>query len=171
MIEKINILPFSYDTNMDYHPECDVGNGSWVFITKDVPVIEKSKPYLYGIYWGVPHTDSYNRQCCKIFTTETIVLLNHEYTVISEERLEEYKNIGWQLRKSPRASLPLNIKLIEYGKNLCDEERDIIRAFMLDGLTEEQACEEYFLCHHTETDNYSICYIPNNEIFEYTEEI
>lgn len=50
------------------------------------------------------------------------------------------------------------------GRSLTEEEREIIMALMLDGLTEQQACEEYFLTHHTETQNVSICYLPDAEI-------
>ena len=158
--------PLCYDTSTEYRDETDVGNGAWVLITRTIPIATYAQPHVYGIYWGIPHTDSYDRLCCKIFTTETVVLLNHEYVVISEQKLSEYKSEGWELRENTRATVPLNIEVIENGRNLCDEERDVIYALMLDGLTEEQACEEYFLCHHTEADNYSICYIPNEKIFE-----
>lgn len=54
---------------------------------------------------------------------------------------------------------------VNKGRALCEEEREIIWAMQLDGLTETQACEEYFLTKHTEYNNFSICYIPNKEVF------
>lgn len=47
---------------------------------------------------------------------------------------------------------------------LVEEEREIIWALMLEGLTEQQACEEYFLTHHTDYQNTEICYLPTPEI-------
>lgn len=41
-----------YDANMEYNKENDVESGAWVLITRQVPVEEKCKPHLFGIYWG-----------------------------------------------------------------------------------------------------------------------
>lgn len=35
---------------------------------------------------------------------------------------------------------------------------------MLEELTEQQACEEYFLTHHADYRNTEICYLPTPEI-------
>lgn len=48
-----------YDANMEYNKENDVESGAWVLITRQVPVEEKCKPHLFGIYWGIPKQDSY----------------------------------------------------------------------------------------------------------------
>lgn len=53
----------------------------------------------------------------------------------------------------------------EHEQEQCEEEREVIWALQLDGLTETQACEEYFLTKHTDYNNFSICYIPNKEVF------
>lgn len=62
------------------------------------------------------------------------------------------------------AEQPLNMKLINEGRNLVEEEREIIWALMLEGLTEQQACEEYFLTHHIDYQNTDICYLPTSKI-------
>lgn len=43
------------------------------------------------------------------------------------------------------ADAGMNTELIEKGRALCEEERETIWGEQLDGLTETQACEEYFL--------------------------
>lgn len=158
---------FWYDSNKEHRKETDVNNGSWVLITRTIPVIDNAKPVLYGIYWGVPNEDKAGRQTCRIRTTEDIVLLNHEYTVISEERLNEYKEIGWELdsvQNTTAEHKSLDIKMIEKGRSLCEEEREVIWALQMDGLNEEQACEEYFFSRHTDESNYTICFLPNEEV-------
>ena len=156
------------DYNMEYHEHNDVKNGSWVLITRQVPVEKSAKPHLFGIYWGIPKQDRFDRQVCVIHTTEDVTLLNHEYTVIDDERLKIYREEGWELHETIATNIePLNLELIEKSKNLTEEEREIIMALQLDGLTEVQACEEYFLTHHTEYNNFCICYIPNEEVFRY----
>ena len=153
-----------YDQNMEHANAQDVGSGAWVLITRTIPVAEHARPQLYGIYWGIPHEDRYDRQCCKINTTEDVVLLNHEYTVISEEKLDEYRNNGWRLRENRREiNHALNLEIIEQGRSLCEEEREVIWALQLDGLDEEQACEEYFMLKHTDYNNYTICYLPDED--------
>ena len=155
-----------YDANMEYNKENDVESGAWVLITRQVPVEEKCKPHLFGIYWGIPKQDSYDRQVCVIHTTEDVTLLNHEFTVIDDERLRIYREEGWELRENNAAAdTGLNTEMIERGRALCEEEREVIWALQLDGLTETQACEEYFLTKHTDYNNFSICYILNKEVF------
>lgn len=155
-----------YDVNMEYFKENDVESGAWVLITRQIPVEEKCKPHLFGIYWGIPKQDSYDRQVCVIHTTEDVTLLNHEFTVIDDERLRVYREEGWELHENNTAvDTGLNTEMIEKGRALCEEEREVIWALQLDGLTETQACEEYFLTKHTDYNNFSICYIPNKEVF------
>lgn len=151
------------DLNKEYAKHADVKNGAWVLIKQSIPVENKAKPVVYGIYWGVPHDDKYGRQCCRIRTTEDVVLLNHEYTVISEERLEAYKEAGWKLKETA-APEPIDTELLLKGRNLCEEEREVIWALQLDGLSEQQACEEYFFSKHADYNNYAISYIPTPEM-------
>ena len=166
--QKENGGRFGYDQNMEYNEKCDVKNGSWVLITRQVPVAEHCKPHLFGIYWGVPKQDKFDRQICVIHTTEDVTLLNHEFTVIDDERLKIYREEGWELHEThAEADNHMDMELIEKGRNLCEEEREVIMALQLDGLSETQACEEYFLSRHTDFNNYSICYIPRKEVFEY----
>ena len=164
--KKLNI-PKSYDINMEYSKNNDVKNGCWVLITRLIPVENYLKPVLYGIYWGIPNEDEFGRQTCKIRTAEDIVLLNHEYVIISEEKLEKYRKLGYELNNVINPSMqskPLNLELIENGKSLVEEEREVIWALQLDGLSEEQACEEYFLSKHTDASNYTICFLPGENV-------
>lgn len=165
--------------------------GNWVLITKTVPVEENARPQLYGIYWAVPYTrtgkagvkdektgryigmkesqlvgvDEYGRQCAIIYTPQEVKVFPDEYSILTEERLEEYKELGWYLQQvNANAAQPLNLEIINEGKALVEEEREIIMALMLDGLTEQQACEEYFLTHHADYQNTNICYLPTREI-------
>ena len=155
-----------YDANMEYNKENDVEYGAWVMITRQIPVEERCRPHLFGIYWGIPKQDRFDRQVCVIHTTEDVTLLNHEFTVIDEDRLKMYREEGWELHENNAATdTGLNTEMIEKGRELCEEEREVIWALQLDGLTETQACEEYFLTKHVEYNNFSICYIPNKEVF------
>jgi len=166
--EELKEKGYDYDVNMEYNEQCDVKNGAWVLITRQVPVEEHAKPHLFGIYWGVPKQDKFDRQVCVIHTTEDVTLLNHEFTVIDEEKLKIYREEGWELHETHGSTeQPLDMALIEQGRSLCEEERETIWALQLDGLSEMQACEEYFLSKHTDYNNYSICYIPNKDVFEY----
>lgn len=156
-----------YDTNMEYHKENDVESGAWVLITRTIPVMEHAKPKLFGIYWGIPTQDKFDRQVCIIHTTEDVTLLNHEYTVLSEEKVNMYRQEGWEIHETKcNINEPMNMELLEKGRELCEEEREIIWALQLDGLSEIQACEEYFLTKHTDYNNFSICYLPKPEIYE-----
>lgn len=156
-----------YDANMERHIETDVQSGAWVLITRQVPVEEKCKPQLFGIYWGTPKQDRFDRQVCVIHTTEDVTLLNHEFTVIDEERLQIYKKEGWELHETAaEVEQGLNMELLEAGRALSEEEREVIMALQLDGLNETQACEEYFLSRHTDYSNSTICFLPRKEVYE-----
>lgn len=157
-----------YDSTMEYIDKADVGSGSWVLITRQVPVDKKCRPHLFGIYWGVPTQDRFDRQVCVIHTTEDVTLLNHEFTVIDEEKLKMYREEGWELKEThAQTEQQLDMELLEKGRTLCEEEREVIWALQLDGLSEMQSCEEYFLTKHTDYNNYSICYIPNTDTYDY----
>lgn len=146
----------------DYEPSRDVGEGSWVMVKCTVPVEESVRPKVYGIYWAVPERDPGNRQKVKIWTPDEVCLLNYEYIVVSDEMLEIFKDGGYslvELGDTPRSIASL--ELLEQGRNLCEEEREIIWAYQLDGLTEQQACEEYFFSRHTDESNKGLAYMPN----------
>lgn len=156
-----------YDENMKHHEKTDVHSGAWVLITRQVPVAQECKPQLFGIYWGMPKQDRFDRQVCVIHTTEDVTLLNHEFTVIDEERLQVYKDEGWELHETAAGvDHGLNMELIEKGRALSEEEREIIMALQLDGLDETQACEEYFLSRHTDYSNETICFLPRRDVYE-----
>lgn len=160
--------------------------GNWVMIIKSLPVADEVAPQLYGIYWAVPFVregkaaapygngtvektligvDEYGRQCAKIYTPNEVKIFPDEYSILTPERLEEYKQAGWYLQEvNAKAEQPLNMDIINDGRALVEEEREIIWALMLEGLTEQQACEEYFLTHHTDYQNTNICYMPTKEI-------
>lgn len=163
-----------------------ITSGNWVMIIKSLPVSDEVAPQLYGIYWAVPFVregkaavkvgsgteiktligvDEYGRQCAKIYTPHEVKIFPDEYSILTPERLEEYKQAGWYLQEvNAKAERPLNIDIINDGRALVEEEREIIWALMLEGLTEQQACEEYFLTHHTDYQNTEICYLPTQDI-------
>ena len=158
--------------NTSHYEESDVGSGAWVLITRTIPVSKEIAPQVYGIYWATPAQDSFGRQKVQVYTSEMVCLLNYEYAVLSNERLQEYKEAGWTLQEaSAPPNTGLNIKLIEKGRALCSEERDIIDALMLDGLTEQQACEEYYYTHHTNNEHMGTCFLPSPQMREEIENI
>lgn len=125
----------TYDPNMEYFEECEVNSGAWVLITRQIPVDERCKPHLFGIYWGIPKQDRFDRQVCVVHTTEDVTLLNHEFTVIDDERLKVYREEGWELHENMAAAdAGMNTELIEKGRALCEEERETIWAMQLDDL-------------------------------------
>ena len=174
---------YQYDETKDIH------SGTWVIILKKIPV--QNPPTLYGIYWAVPYkhrricgvgqdkkereltgVDENGRQCYLIYAPHQIKIFPQEISILSEERLQEYRDNGWELHETNAdATVSLDRNLLEQGRTLCEEEREIIMSLMLDGLTEQQACEEYFFTHHTDYDNTGICYLlpkdkqPETEIF------
>lgn len=173
-------------------PESLIQSGTWVLIMKEIPVNKNIRPKKYGIYYALPvirkgkagvkngfgqyvgteektlvGVDIYGRQCAHVYTPEEVKIFPDEYRILTPERLQEYRDCGWTLQEiQSEAKVPLNMNLIEKGRNLTEEEREIIWSLMLEGLTEQQACEEYFLTHHTEAQNTSICYLPTKEILQ-----
>lgn len=169
--KNVNRL-LGYDQSTTYCKESDVNGGEWILIRRAIPVDKSIAPQVYGIYWATPAEDTYGRQKVKIYTPTEVCLLNYEYTVISEERLQEYIEMGYFLKDyEVGIDEPLNIELIEKGRSLCAEEKEIIHALMLDGLTEQQACEEYYYTHHTENSNIGRCYLPTPELREQIEAV
>lgn len=153
--------------NHTHYSDKNVESGSWVLVKCRIPVDEKVRPQIYGIYWAIPKEDLYGRQKVAIYTPTEVCLLNHEYTVISKEKLQLYIEDGYYLHDCGTTNKkPLDRNLIEQGRSLCQEEREIIDALMLDGLTEQQACEEYFYTHHVDGDNIGLCYLPTDELLK-----
>lgn len=178
------------DDSRERRDECTlITSGNWVMIIKSLPVSEAVAPQIYGIYWAVPFVregraeirdkpgatgteiktligvDEYGRQCAKIYTPHEVKIFPDEYSILTPERLEEYKQASWYLQETnAKVEQPLNMEIINDGRALVEEEREIIWALMLEGLTEQQACEEYFLTHHTDYQNTEICYLPTPEI-------
>ncbi len=155
--------------NSTHRKDKEIENGSWVLVKCKIPVDETIRPITYGIYWAIPKEDTYGRQKVAVYTPTEVCLLNHEYTPITEERLKLYVEDGYYLhdcRTQVKERKPLNRELIEKGRSLCEEEREIIMALMLDGLTEQQACEEYFFTHHTNEEKIGLCYLPTDELLK-----
>lgn len=167
------------DLRLIKDPERLVTTGNWVLIKKRIPVETNIRPQTYGIYWAMPYThvktcglyderkmrtvtgvDEHGQQCALIYTPKEVKIFPDEYNILSEEKLEEFRDNGWQIHTIDiQAKTTLNQELIEQGRDLCEEEREIIWSLMLDGLSEQQACEEYFLTHHSQNDNVTICYL------------
>lgn len=163
---------FSVNTQTDienriFKKEKDVGNGAWVLVKCKIPVSKEIAPQTYGIYWAIPKDDNYERQKVAVYTPTEVCLLNHEYSIITEEKLKIYIEEGYYLvDNKTKVRQPLNQALIQQGRELCEEEKDIIRALMLDGLTEKQACEEYFFTHHIDDEKIGLCYLPTEEMLK-----
>ena len=155
-----------FEPSSIHRKEKEIGDGSWVLIKTRIPVEERIRPITYGIYWAIPAPDEYGRQKVKVYTPEEVCLLNYEYTPITEERLQEYRDIGYYLCETAatRQTTKLEMKILEEGRSLCEEEREVIWALQLDGLSETQACEEYFLTHHTDDTNIGVCFLPTEEM-------
>lgn len=163
-----------YSPNEYFCEAQDVGSGAWVMVVRTIPVERRYAPKVYGIYWALPHEegghcrDRFGRQAVKVYTPVEVVLLNHEYSVVSDERFEMYrKGIGYELHETgANIEMAMNLEYLEKGRSLCEEEREVIWALQVDGLTEYQACEEYFLSHHTDTSNVGIYYLPPKEVVD-----
>lgn len=165
MISRFDPRVLGSDNSFRYREECDVGGGAWVLVKCSIPVEESIAPQVYGIYWATPEPCTGGRQKVKIRTPAEVCLWNYEYTVITNERLQEYIECGYFLKDyEVNNSEQLSVKLIEKGRSLCTEEREIIDALMLDGLSEQQACEEYYYTHHTDNSNTGRCYLPTPQL-------
>lgn len=163
LIEKIHL---GKENPIDYRKDRDIGEGSWVLVKTKIQVSESVRPMTYGIYWAIPAHDSFGRQKVKVYTPEECCMLNYEYIVLDDEKLEEYKRFGYYLHETAVKAEkdPMTLKLLEKGRSLCEEEREIIYALQIDGLDETAACEEYFLTKHTDDSNIGICWLPTEEI-------
>ena len=90
---------FSINTQIDienriFKEEKDVGNGAWVLVKCKIPVSKEIAPQTYGIYWAIPKDDNYERQKIAVYTPTEVCLLNHEYSIITEEKLKMYIEEG-----------------------------------------------------------------------------
>lgn len=148
------------------NPELDVENGTWVLITKYIPVSKECRPVRWGVYWGLPISedgrDARGRTGCRVLhAKESVIVFQDEYIIPTEETLSALKEDGWFVKEIGAASSnPPTLEYIEKSRTLCEEEREIIMALQLDGLSEEQACTEYFGGRYADTANVSICYLP-----------
>ena len=188
--EYIDNLPFSgmHDHHAYRPDEKDlVGGGAWVLVTRQIPVSEDIKPRKFGIYWAVPCTDSKNgdgydqsgRYKVEVAVPnrsnpskfEIVGMFPHEYSVVSDERLEIYKDEGWGIIPIDLpADHGVDMALVEQGRSLSEEEREIIWALQVDGLDEHQACQEYFYSRHQDGSQ-AFYYFPSPEVHEYISEI
>ena len=159
-----------------------IGDGSWIMVIRSVPVDPIFRPLRYHIYWATPCLasknmdgfDKYGRYKIEIHVLasddsgrfDIVGLFPDEYMVVSEKFLNESIELGeYQLQPSfYSADSTFSLPLIEKGKTLVEEERDIIRSLMLDGLTEHQACQEYFLYTHVNDNNVGVLYVPTKEM-------
>lgn len=148
-------------------------------IKNKIPVDPMVQPEVWSIYWATPYTggrakdgyDDFGRYMVEVLVQhqmnsskfEKVGAFPHEYFVVSEEHLEIYKKEGWSL--VPLAfsieGKEIDMELISRGRELTEEEREVILALQLDGLTETEACQEYFLGRHVVKENYNIMYRPS----------
>jgi hypothetical protein len=160
-----------------------VGGGSWIMVLQTPPTSEQ--PVAFGLYWATPCKDSLNNDGYDSYgrykvdivlkSNEGVVnlgLFPDEYMVVREELFEEFMAEGYFLLQETNLSIeePMNIELIERGRNLVEEERESIWALMLDGLPEVKACEEYFTGRMVSRENASIWYMPIPAFAEYMQE-
>lgn len=162
--EKQKLHGAMIDHNMEHSDSADVQNGCWIMVILNVSV--ENPPLKYGIYWGMPYVDKFDRQCCKVVTNGgELVLLNHEYTVITDGKLAEYRDLGWELHLNNPSSAE-EPSLLNEIPELTSEETEIVGALMLDGLTKIQALEEYVLGRHKDTSNSLKYFIPGPQVLE-----
>lgn len=147
-----------------YDPADDVGGGAWVMVTRVVPVAPEVRPQLYGIYWALPSEDKWGRPKVRVYVPDEVCLLGPEYSLVSPERLEMYRANGWSLHIARPAAEPADMTLVLQGRALCEDEREVIWALQLDGLTEAEACEEYFLGRHQDASHLGECWLPSPEV-------
>lgn len=163
-----------------YRPkkEKEVGSGAWIMVIDVPPVSDEFKPVLGGIYWAIPCRDSLNfdgygadnqyriETLVRSKTNERVVeylgLFPTEYVVVPEEILDEYMEEGAYSIMLNNVSVheEVDLELIQQGRDLTEDERSIIWALMLDGVSENTACSIYFKGRHTEKDNLNTWYKP-----------
>jgi len=174
--------------------EQNIGFGSYIMVKTLLPVPESKRPKIWHIYWAKPNSDSrnndgydrfgrygieiqmpytYRARIDRIYVAdedttalERVVLFPAEYIIITEAKLKEYISFGYAPMDTFFAAKEetLSLKLLEKSKSLCEEERHIIMALQLDGLTENQACQEYFLYSHDQGAPDTLMYVPSAEL-------
>lgn len=164
-----------YDSRMIHDSSKDVGSGSWIMITKTPPVEKRVAPQAFHIYWATPvmgrnkeaGKDTYGRQAVVVHTLDEVTLFPDEYSLLDDDKLQVYKSEGWfMLETRAKVNVPFNMEIIGQGRDLVEEEREVIWALMLDGLNEQQACEEYFLTKHIDANNSNIMYAPPSDVLD-----
>lgn len=165
------------------HESSKVINGSWIMVTRTLPIQEHVRPKTYSIYWATPCKESksndgfdkFGRYKVDIHVVNTIngnlervCLFPEEYSVVTQERLSTYIQEGWTVQHTDYKDENLNLELLEQSRTLTEEEREVIMAYQVDGLTESQACEQYFKGRFLDYSGKTIYYeMPE----EYREEI
>lgn len=165
-------------------PEKEVGSGAWIMVIDVPPVSKEFAPLLGGIYWAIPCRDSLNFDGYGKdgqYRVETLVrsrederkveylgLFPTEYVVVPESILNEYVEEGAYAMMLNNVSVEeeVDLELIQQGRDLTEDERGIIWALMLDGVSEHTACTIYFKGRHTEKDNLNTWYKPCEEQVE-----
>lgn len=192
MIENDTGYPGKYDMRSNWSEYHDVGSGAWVYIANSPPVAARAKPLRHYIYWAIPvqsnltveyydsgtrqyirlqgvcvGRDQYFRQAVKVMTTEEVTLFTDEYSIVPEENLEEYRKIGYEMIPTGIATEEtIDTALIEKGRVLCEEERELIWALQLDGLSESAACGEYFHGKYIDVSGRNMFYRPNSDLYK-----
>ena len=103
-----------YDPNMEHFEECEVNSGAWVLVTRQIPVDERCKPHLFGIYWGVPKQDRFDRQICVIHTTE-----EEEQATMTCNCTEA---VEYQKEKQRKEKAMMNVYAL-FGENTAPDKR------------------------------------------------
>lgn len=147
-----------------YDPADDVGDGAWVMVTRIVPVALNIRPQRFGIYWALPGEDKWGRPKIRIHVPDEVCLLGPEYRTVDQAQLDFYRANGWSLHVARPAASPADMALVLQGRALCEDEREVIWALQLDGLTEAEACEEYFLGRHQDASHLGECWLPSPEV-------
>lgn len=126
-----------------------IGRGAWVLVRCKVQVDPDVAPKVYNIYWASPHgTDGYDRfgrYCVEILTqsekdghSELVRVFPDEYDIFSEEKVRQYVNMGYKLNHNIKPITAEGIKSMD----LSEDDKEIVGAFQLDGLTKEEALAE-----------------------------
>jgi hypothetical protein len=175
----------SDDQTQAYRPPMrkQVGSGAWIMVIREVPVSNDFRPSMWGIYWANTCEESKNqdgfdaggRYKVTILVKhqeqnrfENVSLFPHEYVVVPEDQLKEDTENGYFTMQPIQYNVTeeINMDLIMRGRELTEDERSIIWSFQLEGLSETQACQQYFFSRHSERENKQVWYKPSQELVD-----
>lgn len=150
----------------------DVGSGSYIWLTK-APNIHPETPDPYGIYWATP-VDIDGRDCYGRFAVhivhknQTINIFQDEYIRCDDVILKMVREDGefYVAEDSIPSEAPPCMEDIERCRALCEEEREIIWALQVDGLTESAACSEYLYGKHIDNGHHGWHWKPTQEYLD-----